>query len=54
MCWYAMSGGVMSALPYFVSGKVLKVFSRGSKDLDIPTGKYLVRKELSDIMTQTN
>ena len=34
----------MSALPYFVSGKVVKGFGRGSKDLGIPTGELFSEK----------
>ncbi len=30
------------ALPYFTRGTVVKGFGRGSKELGIPTGEYLV------------
>ncbi len=31
-------GDSVAALPYFVSGEVVKGFGRGSKELGIPTG----------------
>lgn len=35
----AVRGCVMSALPYYCSGEVVRGFGRGSKELGIPTGK---------------
>lgn len=35
----AARGCVMSALPYYCSGRVVKGFGRGSKELGIPTGE---------------
>ena len=31
---------IMTCLPHFCSGKVVKGFGRGSKDLGIPTGTF--------------
>ena len=32
---------IMSCLPHFARGKVVKGFGRGSKELGIPTGKRI-------------
>lgn len=34
-------------LPYFVTGETIKGFGRGSKELGIPTGVYLLHQYAS-------